>query len=110
MPYDGLLVKFEIKCCECKKPITRDHSNRKYCKSCAEIRTKILKKKWKREHYKRTYSTNVCVICTNLFNSKSSKKKYCSAGCEYKQRKITRHYKRIQFHQQQIRILGGLLQ
>ena len=57
--YKEILEPLSIKCAICKKSMLRRHSNQKYCEECSPKRTAQLKRKWKRDHYIKQYSTRV---------------------------------------------------
>jgi hypothetical protein len=105
--YKEILHQFTIKCTICKKDMKRKHSNQKYCEECAPKRAVQLKRKWKRDHYIKQYSTRVCPICANIFNTRLPRKMYCSTECQIKQQRITRYEKQIMRLQLEIRRLRG---
>ena len=105
--YKEILHQFTIKCVICKKDMKRKHSNQKYCEECAPKRAVQLKRKWKRDHYIKQYSTRVCPICANIFNTRLPRKTYCSTECQGKQQRIIRYEKQILRLQKTIRELRG---
>jgi len=88
MAYQELKNPIKSKCMVCKYPIIKDQSNRKYCVDCKKLQEKALKKRWQKEHYVKRYKVRICLLCSTLFNTNVSRKRYCTKACQSKAKKI----------------------